>query len=51
MVSGGSDVVVLGLPHQVRLSHFLSRLYKASPALQPKGGEHIYLSSRRNMDP
>jgi hypothetical protein len=39
------------VPHHVRRSHFLLRLYEVGPALQPKGGEHVYLSSRRNIDP
>ncbi len=46
-----SVVVVLRVPHHVRRSHFILHLWEAGPALQPKGGEHVYLSSRRSIDP
>ncbi len=44
-------VVVSRGPHQVRRSRFLLRLCEAGPVLQPVGGEHDYLSSRRSIDP
>jgi hypothetical protein len=43
--------VMTRVPHHMRRSRFLLRLYETGPALQPKGGEHVYLSSRRNIDP
>ncbi len=36
-------VVVTKVPHQMRRSRFLLRLCEAGLALQPKGGEYIYL--------
>ena len=44
-------VFVTRVPQLVRRSRFLLRIYKVGPALQPKGGEHVYLSSRRSIDP
>jgi hypothetical protein len=45
-------MVVVGVWRQVRRSHFLLRLCEAAgSALQPKGEEHFYLSSRRNINP
>ncbi len=46
-----SEVDGLRVPHTVRRSHFLLRLCDVGPSLQPKGGEHVYLSSRRSIDP
>ena len=46
-----SVVVDVRIWYQVRHSHFLLRLCKVGPALQPKGGEHVYLSSRRSIVP
>ena len=43
--------VVLRVSQLVRRSRFLVCLYKVGPALLPKGGEHVYLSSRRSIDP
>ena len=52
VVSGGFFLVVVPrVPHHMRPSRFLSRLCEAGPPLQPKGGEHIYLSFRRSIDP
>jgi len=45
-----SVVFVSRVPHHVRRFRFLLRLYEAGPTLQPKGGEHIFLSSRRSID-
>ena len=44
-------VVVTRVPHQMRRSRFLLRLCEVGFALQPKGGEHIYPSSRYSIDP
>ncbi len=35
----------------LRFLHFLLRLWEAGFVLQPSGGEHYYLSSRRRGDP
>ena len=43
--------VVSRVPQLVRRSCFLQSLYKTGLALQPKGGEHVYLSYRRIIDP
>ncbi len=43
--------VLVRVPQQVLRSHFLLRLYTVGPLLQPMGGEHIYLSSRRSINP
>jgi len=44
-------VVVPRVPHQMRRSRFLIHLCKDGHALQPKGGEHVYLSSRCGIGP
>jgi hypothetical protein len=43
--------VVTRVPQLVRRSGCLLCLYKDDNALQPKGGDHVYLSSRRNINP
>ena len=43
--------VVTRVPHQVRRSRFLLRLWEVGHALQPMGEEHVYLSSRRIIGP
>ena len=42
---------VTRVPHHVRCVRFLLRLCEAGHVLQPKGGEHVHLSSRRSIDP
>ena len=39
------------VPQQVRRSRFLLHLYETGRALQPKGGERVFLSSRLSIDP
>ena len=44
-------MVMPRVPHKMRRSRFLLRLCEVVPALQPKEGEHVYLLSRRSIDP
>ena len=46
-----SVCVITRVPELVRRSRFLLCLYNVGPALQPKGGEIVYLLSRRIIDP
>ena len=46
LCGGGAESTASDAPFS-----FLLRLCNAGPALQPKGGERVYLSSRRSIDP
>ena len=51
VVSGGLCGVCVESPAPCAPFSFFLRLYEAGHTLQPKGGEHMYLSSRRSIDP
>jgi hypothetical protein len=43
--------MVARVPQLVRRSRVMLSLYMIGPALQLKGGENVYLLSRRSIDP